>query len=102
MQKRFIFESPFFVMISDSELELVGAIIGDGHIHKKPPKYYFGITGNIKTDGLYFAKLASLIEREWNKKTRIFESSGGLRIRIYSKALVEKLTTESVLPQVGF
>jgi len=85
-------------MVSNGELELVGAIIGDGHIHKKHPKYYLGITGNTKTDYLYFAKLASLIEQEWNKKASVFESSGGLRIRIYSKALVEKLTTEFALP----
>ena len=85
-------------MASNSELELIGAIIGDGHIHKKHPKYYFGITGNTKTDCLYFTKLASLIGRVWNKKARVFESSGGLRIRVYSRALVEKLTEEFALP----
>jgi len=85
-------------MASNGELELIGAIIGDGHIHKKHPKYYFGITGNTKTDCLYFTKLASLIGQEWNKKARVFESGGGLRIRVYSRALVEKLTTELCPP----
>lgn len=81
-------------MITDEELELIGVIIGDGHIHKKPPKYYFGITGNIKTDYSYFQKLASLITTVWNKNAKVFESSGGLRIRVYSRKIVEKLTNQ--------
>ncbi len=84
-------------MFSASELELVGAIIGDGHIHKSS-KYYVGFTGNKLTDKEYFAKLGALIESVWKKKARIFESSGGLRIRLYSKDLVHRLITVFSLP----
>ncbi|GEM_PF-7017799 len=54
-------------MYSVSELELVGAIIGDGHIHAKHPKYYFGLTGNLKDDKEYFSRLAALIKAVWGK-----------------------------------
>src|SRR3989338_8923961 len=85
-------------MYSPSELELVGAIIGDGHIHAKPPKYYFGLTGNKVTDREYFAKLSALISSVWNKNARVFESSGGLRIRVYSKKIVHKLINDFSTP----
>ena len=85
-------------MFSDSELELVGAIIGDGHIHMKPPKYHFGLTGNKVSDREYFLKLAGLIEKVWHKKTNIFVSGGGLRIRVYSRAIVKRLTSFYGLP----
>ena len=85
-------------MENANELELVGAIIGDGHIHYKPPKYYFGLTGNKKTDFDYFLHLSGLIEFEWGKKVRIFESGRGLRIRIYSKEIVLKLINYFSLP----
>ena len=85
-------------MQSDSELELVGALIGDGHIHIKPPKYYFGITGNKVTDKEYFLKLVALIKTVWAKETKVFESSGGLRIRVYSKGIVLHLVKKFSLP----
>ncbi|HLC92968.1 MAG TPA: LAGLIDADG family homing endonuclease [archaeon] len=80
-------------MYSDSELELVGAIIGDGHIHKSS-KYYFGLTGNKITDREYYSKLSVLIGKVWNKHPRVFESGRGLRIRVYSKNIVTKLTMD--------
>ncbi len=80
------------------ELELVGAIIGDGHIHCKNSKYYFGLTGNKITDKLYFVKLAGLIKTVWKKETGVFESKGGLRIRVYSKAIVNRLINFFKIP----
>lgn len=85
-------------MYAESELELVGAIIGDGHIHKKRPKYYFGLTGNKITDWEYFYHLSGLIKKTWNKNAKVFESGRGLRIRIYSKAVVERLTNVFSIP----
>ncbi len=85
-------------MYSDSELELVGAIIGDGHIHAKQPKYYFGLTGNKITDREYFAKLSNLIGIVWKKEARVFESGGGLRIRVYSRKIVERLINIFSIP----
>jgi hypothetical protein len=85
-------------MTDANELELIGAIIGDGHIHYKPPKYYFGLTGNKKTDFNYFLHLGRLIGSSWGKKVRIFESGRGLRIRVYSKEIVLKLITYFSLP----
>src|SRR3989344_361953 len=84
-------------MHSPYELELVGAIIGDGHIHCKK-KYYFGLTGNKITDKDYFEKLAVMIETVWNKKVKVFESSGGLRIRVCSKQIVHRLINYFSIP----
>lgn len=85
-------------MFEKSELELVGALIGDGHIHKKNSKYYFGLTGNKVTDKEYFFTIARLIEIVWGKKVRVFESGGGLRIRVYSKRIVNRLINVFSLP----
>jgi len=85
-------------MAEANELELIGAIIGDGHIHYKPPKYYFGLTGNKITDYNYFLHLSRLIESVWGKKVRVFESGRGLRIRVYSKQIVLKLINYFSLP----
>jgi len=85
-------------MYSASELELIGAIIGDGHIHIKHSKYYFGLTGNKITDKEYYSKLTKMIEEVWGKKTKVFESGRGLRIRIYSKMIVQRLTNIFSIP----
>jgi hypothetical protein len=84
--------------LSDSECELIGAIIGDGHIHKKHPKYYVGITGNIKTDKEYFNKLSDLINKTWDKNPQIKTRERGLRLRFYSKQIVRRLTEKFDLP----
>ncbi|MEK6941920.1 MAG: hypothetical protein AABW85_03630, partial [archaeon] len=85
-------------MFDSAELELVGAIIGDGHIHQKNSKYYFGLTGNKISDRLYFLKLAALIKYVWHKETKVFESKGGLRIRVYSKNIVGRLINVFKIP----
>ena len=92
-----LFHNLICLMVGADELELIGVIIGDGHIHKKK-KYYFGITGNLVTDRKYFDKLSFLIEKVWCKKARVFEASGGLRLRICSKTIVERLVNEFSLP----
>jgi intein/homing endonuclease len=85
-------------MSDTEELELVGALIGDGHIHFKPPKYYFGFTGNKITDKAYFQEISKKIALAWGKKVIPFESGRGLRIRIYSKELVMRLVFHFSLP----
>ncbi|MEW6295595.1 MAG: LAGLIDADG family homing endonuclease [Candidatus Diapherotrites archaeon] len=84
--------------INASECELIGAIIGDGHIHKKGPKYYVGVTGNIQTDKKYFGYLSNLIKKTWNKSPQIRKRAGGLRLRFYSKEVVERLIKKFSLP----
>ena len=90
-----------FVMvekITALECELIGAIIGDGHIHKKESKYYVGITGNIKTDREYFNTLSVLSKKVWNKTPQIRNRAGGIRLRFYSKAIVTRLIKKFGLP----
>lgn len=82
----------------DSECELIGVIIGDGHIHNKPPNYYVGITGHIKNSKEYFKVLSKMIHQVWGKKINAREGSGGLRIIIYSKNIVLRLTDFFDLP----
>jgi len=74
--------------ITQGIAELVGAIIGDGHIYRKKRKYQIGITGNPITDKEYFDKLKKLIFKEWNKKNiRMNVRAGGLRIVFDSKEI---------------
>ncbi len=84
--------------LSAAECELIGAIIGDGHIHKKPPKYYVGITGHTETDKEYFKTLSNLIEITWQKNPQVIARDGGLRLRFYSKEIVQRLTNYFALP----
>jgi len=85
-------------LISSNECELIGAIIGDGHIHMKKPKHYVGITGHIKTDKDYFNKLSKLICKIWNKNPQIKNRAGGLRMRFHSKEIVLRLINKFELP----
>jgi len=84
--------------ITASECELIGAIIGDGNIHKKSPKYYVGVTGNIQTDKEYFGYLSGLIKKSWNKTPQIRNRWNAIRLRFYSKKIVERITGIFGLP----
>lgn len=85
-------------IISSHECELIGAIIGDGHIHMKNSKYYVGITGHIKNDKDYFNKLSELIYKIWDKNPQIKNRAYGLRLRFYSKEIVLRLINKFELP----
>jgi len=74
------------------ELELVGALFGDGNIYTNKRKYLVAFTGNPKNEAEYFEKLAFLIEKEWSKKATPKIRSKGIRIALYSKELVLRLT----------
>ena len=64
--------------ISKELAELVGIIIGDGHIYKNFNKYRIGFTGNIITDRLYFDYIKELIKKEWNRNLRYLLQAMGL------------------------
>ena len=84
--------------LSAEECELIGALLGDGHISTKSGKYIIGFTGNKETDKKYFVKLEELISLAWKKKTKSKITEKAIRLTFYSKQLVEYLTNEMGLP----
>lgn len=80
--------------ITPGVAELVGVIIGDGHIYRKNRKYQIGITGSPITDRDYFEKLKELIFKEWNKEIKIKFRFRGLRIVFDSKSICEFLIND--------
>ncbi len=74
--------------------ELVGVIIGDGHIYRKNRKYQIGVTGNPITDREYFEKLKILIFKEWKKEVKIKIGGRGLRIVFDSKEICSFLIND--------
>ena len=80
------------------ECELIGALIGDGHIRSKNCQYIVGFTGNQKLDVLYFEKLQAMIKQVWNKDVRLFFRSHAVRIQFNSKTIVMRLIHELGLP----
>ena len=80
------------------ECELIGALLGDGHISTKSGKYIIGFTGNKETDKEYFVKLEDLISLAWKKKTKSKITENVIMLTFYSKQLVEHLTNELGLP----
>jgi hypothetical protein len=68
LAKEFKFEKIIVCMVCAEELELIGALIGDGHIHSKLSHHYVGFTGNSKTDFPYFKKLVILIKRVFGER----------------------------------
>lgn len=83
---------------TSEECELIGAIIGDGNIHKKHNRYSVGFTGNPITDKEYYKRIKFLIEKIWNKNVNICFRENGIRIRFYSKPIVERLVVDFGLP----
>ncbi|MBU0635912.1 hypothetical protein KKE06_02700 [Candidatus Micrarchaeota archaeon] len=84
--------------VSENECELVGAIIGDGHIYRGFGKYLVGVTGHRTNDAEYLKHLCTLIELEWGIKKKPFFRGGGLRIVFQSKPIVERLLGFFELP----
>ena len=77
--------------ITPNFAELVGVIIGDGCIRYKPKinQYYIEIVGNKDHEKEYFLYLKNLIKKETNLNSFIKIKSNCIRLRIYSKKLVE-------------
>lgn len=84
--------------INERTAELIGALIGDGHIYRKNNKYRIGFTGDIINDKKYYEYLKVLILKEWNKETRIFIGGRGLRMVINSKEVCNFLIDKLNLP----
>lgn len=82
--------------ITPGVAELVGAIIGDGHIYRKNRKYQIGLTGNSKTDKDYFERLKELISSEWKKEVKIkgYSNMNVIRIVFDSKSICEFLIND--------
>lgn len=80
-------------MLNKGKSELIGAIIGDGNIRfsEKHNQYYVEITGNKEFEKDYFQYLSGLLSREFKLNSKIRESQRGLRLRVYSKKLVQFL-----------
>ena len=71
--------------VAEKEAELLGALIGDGHISLASKSYVIGFTGNIISDKKYFDYLSTLIQEVWGKKCFPRIGGRGLRIVICSK-----------------
>lgn len=82
----------------EKECELIGALIGDGHISTKSHKYIIGFTGNKITDKKYFSLLEKYIFEVWGKPVKSKLTENAIRIKFDSKALVERLTKHFGLP----
>lgn len=80
------------------ECELIGAIIGDGHIHTLNCKYVVGFTGHPVKDWSYFLYLQKLISEVWGLKPRVYVRSNGVRMRFNSKSVVKRLINYFELP----
>ena len=74
--------------------ELVGVIIGDGHIYKNKSAYVIGFTGNPKLEEEYYEYLKRLIKIVWNKEVKIKKEKSSIRIILRSKGIFEFLTKE--------
>jgi DNA-binding transcriptional regulator WhiA len=72
--------------------ELIGVILGDGHIRKFPRTEELSIFSHSEDTG-FVARYSKLIERIFDKKPATTRHSGGncTRIRIYQKHIQERL-----------
>ncbi len=80
------------------EAELIGALLGDGHIYRRNRKYIVGFTGNPITDRDYFEYLKKLISTVWHKEAKIKFRERAVRIQLNSKSLVYRLIEEFKIP----
>lgn len=78
------------MLTTPEECEIIGALMGDGFIHRSK-KYYIGFTGNPKTDVEYYDYILELVKKVWNKETKAKVRARGLRVAIYSKYIVTRL-----------
>lgn len=85
--------------------ELIGIIIGDGHVGKYKTKtathYTIEIDGNIKEKEYYQNYINSLIEKNFNIRfnTRIREEKNSITLRLNSKAIYYFLSEIFKIPQ---
>jgi len=87
--------------LTAEECELIGALIGDGHIYRKKHKYIIGFTGSPFTDREYYLKLEQLILSAWRKIVKSKLRENGIRIQFDSMPVVQRLMDEFGLPANG-
>lgn len=81
---------------SERIAELIGAILGDGNIYDKRPKYV-ELCGHPSNDSKYFERvLLPIVNSEINRRPKLFIRDGGLRFRINCKCFVEWLKEKGV------
>ncbi len=78
--------------------ELIGIILGDGHLDNCQNHYRIGITGDIVKDREYFEYIKNLIKRVWKKDTPIYLREHCIRITVNSKPVFLELTQKYNLP----
>jgi len=84
--------------LTAGECELIGALIGDGHIYRKKHKYIVGFTGNKITDRKYYRKLETLIWKVWHKKVKSKIRENAVRIQFDSLPVVLRLINYFKIP----
>ncbi|MBN2067405.1 MAG: hypothetical protein JW744_02975 [Candidatus Diapherotrites archaeon] len=84
--------------LTTEECELIGALIGDGHIYRKNHKYIVGFTGHQITDKEYYLKLKQLIWIAWGKKVNLKFRENAIRIQFDSLEIVQRLIGRFKIP----
>lgn len=82
--------------ISYTYAEFLGALAGDGHLHKKPAE--LSITCNRHDDKEYILYLCKLFIRLFGKEPTIVYQNNTIKLRLYSKELVTLLNKEFEFP----
>jgi len=93
MKKRGIIKSEYPELERGGDLaELIGVILGDGHIRKYPRTEELSIFSNSKNAG-FITRYGKLVEKIFNRKPAITKHSGKncTRIRIYEKNISKRL-----------
>ena len=85
-----------FPKLSNKFAELIGAIAGDGHLHLYPAE--LSITCHKDLDREHVYHLSKIFENLFNQKPKILFQRNIIKLRFYSKELVNKLNQEYELP----
>jgi hypothetical protein len=84
--------------VNEDYAELIGIILGDGHLDNCQNHYRIGITGDKVTDQEYFEYIKQLIKRVWNKDVTVAQRPGCIRIIVNSKPVFTELTKKYDMP----
>ncbi len=86
----------FFPKISNDFSEFLGALAGDGHLHLNPSE--LSITCHAILDKKYVYYLSRLFKNLFNQKPTILFQNNAIKLRFYSKELVNKLNENYNFP----
>ncbi len=82
--------------ISMQFCEFIGALAGDGHLHKYPAE--LSVTVHRTLDYQYITHLAKLFQKLFCLKPTLISKENMIKLRFYSKELVQKLNAQYNLP----